>query len=96
MSEKLRKKMGESAVAAAKAVGYEGAGTVEFIMAQNGEYYFMEMNTRLQVEHPVTEMITKQDLVEWQLEVGHVHAIHYRSFHTRFLYSRYIHTHSMV
>lgn len=70
LDEKLRKKMGIVAVKMAKAVGYENAGTVEFLLDKDKNFYFMEMNTRLQVEHPVTEMITGLDLVELQIKVA--------------------------
>jgi 3-methylcrotonyl-CoA carboxylase alpha subunit len=70
LSQTTREKMGAAAVAAAKAINYVGAGTVEFLLDAKENFYFMEMNTRLQVEHPVTEMITGLDLVEWQIKVA--------------------------
>ena len=70
MNEKIRSKMGEAACKAARAVKYENAGTVEFLMDENGDFYFMEMNTRVQVEHPITEMITNVDIVKQQILIA--------------------------
>ena len=67
VDEDLRKRMGEAAITGAKAVNYIGVGTVEFLLDKNKDFYFMEMNTRIQVEHPITEMVTGADLIKWQI-----------------------------
>ena len=70
INSSLRKKMGKAAIAAAKSISYEGAGTVEFLVDDNNNFYFMEMNTRIQVEHPVTEMVTGVDLIAEQIKIA--------------------------
>jgi len=70
MTDDLRQRMGEAAIKGTKAVNYEGAGTIEFLVDKNGDFYFMEMNTRIQVEHPVTEMVTSYDLIKEQIKVA--------------------------
>ena len=76
LNDKLRKKMGKAAVAAAKGIKYEGAGTVEFLVDKDRNFYFMEMNTRIQVEHPVTEMVTGIDLVKEQIKIAFTKKLH--------------------
>jgi acetyl-CoA carboxylase, biotin carboxylase subunit len=75
LTENLRSKITEAAVESAKAVNYVNAGTVEFVVSENGDFYFLEMNTRLQVEHPVTESITGLDLVRWQIQIAQGEAL---------------------
>ena len=70
INKQLREKMGNAAIAAAKSINYEGAGTVEFLVDENEKFYFMEMNTRIQVEHPVTEMVTGVDLIAEQIKIA--------------------------
>jgi len=78
MTEELRKQMGEVAIKAAKSINYKSAGTIEFLLDKYGEYYFMEMNTRIQVEHPVTEMITGVDLIKAQIRIASGEVLPYK------------------
>lgn len=70
VSQELREKMGQAAIKGAEAIGYEGAGTIEFLVDKHGDFYFMEMNTRIQVEHPITEEVTDYDLIKEQIKVA--------------------------
>jgi acetyl-CoA carboxylase biotin carboxylase subunit len=78
MTEELRKQMGEVAVKAARSINYKNAGTIEFLLDKHGKYYFMEMNTRIQVEHPITEMITGVDLIKAQIEIASGQVLPYK------------------
>jgi acetyl-CoA carboxylase biotin carboxylase subunit len=77
ISDELRKKMGEAAVKAAKAIKYKNAGTIEFLLSDSKEFYFIEMNTRIQVEHPVTEMVTGIDLIKEQIRIANGDKLNY-------------------
>ncbi|MBP1753772.1 MAG: hypothetical protein H6Q59_170 [Firmicutes bacterium] len=84
MTSELRNKMGSAAVKAAKATGYVNAGTIEFLLDQEGHYYFMEMNTRIQVEHPVTEMVTGIDMIKAQIQIANGEEMPYRQENIEF------------
>lgn len=84
VDEKLRKKMGELSVKAIKEIGYTNAGTIEFLVDKNKDFYFMEMNTRIQVEHPVTEMVTGIDLIKEQIKIASGYKLDYKQSDIRF------------
>jgi acetyl-CoA carboxylase biotin carboxylase subunit len=84
IDEKTRRRLGESAVKAARSVNYHGAGTIEFLYDKNGKFYFMEMNTRVQVEHPVTEMITSFDIIKEQISVAAGHKLSVRQHEVKY------------
>ncbi len=84
LSEKLRKKMGEAAVKCAKSIGYVNAGTIEFLLDEDNSFYFMEMNTRIQVEHPITEMVTGIDIVKEQLKIAAGERLRYKQEDIKF------------
>lgn len=84
IDDRARRKLGEAAVRAAKVVNYEGAGTIEFLYDKHGKFYFMEMNTRVQVEHPVTEMITNTDIIKMQISVAEGDKLRYRQGDIKF------------
>jgi len=78
VDEELRRRLGEAAIAGAKAINYRGAGTIEFLVDENKNFYFMEMNTRIQVEHPVTEMVTSTDIVKEQIRIAAGEGLRFR------------------
>jgi len=83
LNERLRENMGETAIRVAKAIGYTGVGTIEFLMDKDGRYYFMEMNTRIQVEHPVTEIVTGIDIVREQIRLASGERLRFKQKHIR-------------
>ncbi|PQL94179.1 acetyl-CoA carboxylase biotin carboxylase subunit [Apibacter adventoris] len=83
MTDELREKMGNAAIKAAECIGYEGVGTIEFLVDKNRNFYFMEMNTRIQVEHPITEQITDLDLIKFQIELANGYKVPSKSYYPK-------------